>query len=157
MSNISAHSSFVNTLQARCIVGNSAVQSSPLHISGATIGHPHISTLTATGNVAAASLFNGLLSVAPTANPSTYTLPASLAVLAAFASAGVTLVTGDVFEVKVQNTGAANGALFAIGADIVAGTALETIPARKSALLIFRVVDATAGSEAVTVYQLVSA
>lgn len=157
MSNISVQSSFINTLQARVIAGAGLVQSSPLRVSGAVVGHPAVTALTATGNVAAASLFNGLLSVAPTANPSTYTLPASAAVLAAFTAAGVSLSVGDVFETKVQNTGAANGAQFAIGADIIAGTALEPIPARKSALLVFYVNNVTLGAEQLSVYQLVSA
>jgi hypothetical protein len=157
MSNISVQSSFVNTLQARSIVGFSSTQSSAMHASGPIVGNPTVTNLAATGSVAAASLVNGVLVAAPTANPSTYTLPASAAVLAAFTAAGTPLITGDVFEVRVQNTSAANGALFAVGADIVAGNTLETIPLRKSALLIFRVDDATAASEAVTVFQMVSA
>lgn len=154
---ISVQSAFSNTLQARAIVGSSAIQSSALHVSGPIIGHPNRTTLTATGAVAASSLVNGNISFAATANPSTYTLPASVAVLAAFSAAGMPLVTGDVFEVSVQNTGGVNAGLFAIGADIVAGTALESIPARKSAILIFRVVSSASGSEAITVYQMVSA
>lgn len=153
MSNPSVQSAFVNTLQARAVVGNSATQSSALHVSGPIIEHPAVGVLTVTGNVSAASLFNGFLSVAPTVNPSTYTLPSSAAVVAAFAAAGTPIVAGDMFEVAVQNTSGANGALFAIGADIIAGTALEPIPAQKSAVLVFRVISATS----LTVYQLVSA
>jgi hypothetical protein len=158
MSNISVQSSFVNTLQARSIVGFSTTQSSAMHASGPIVGKPTVTTLLAAGGaVAAASLVNGVLIATPTGGPSTYTLPASAAVLAAFTAAGIPLITGDVFEVRVQNMAGANAALFAVGADIVAGNTLESIPAQKSALLIFRVVDATSASEEVTVYQMVSA
>lgn len=153
MSNPSIQSSSVNTLQARSVVGGSLNASSILHVSGPIVGHPTVSALTATGAVPASALPNGFLVATPTANPSTYTLPTPAQIVAAFAAAGNALVVGNVFEVKVQNASGANGALFAIGAGMISGTALETIPARGSAILIFRVISSTS----ITVYQMVSA
>lgn len=154
---VSTQSAFFNSIQANFIVGHPVLKSSPVHLDGVLIQSPSVTNLTATGAVTAASILGGLLKAAPTANPSTYTLPTAADLIAAFATANMPLAVGDMFTVNVQNTGAANGALFAVGVGITAGNAIETIPARKSAVLTFRVTNITAGAQAITLYSAVSA
>lgn len=151
------HSFQSSILQARAVLAPASplTPSSSLHIEGVIVGHPHVTSMTATAGVTPASLVNGVLSVTPA--PSTYTLPAAEDILAAFVTAGTPLITGNSFEVSILNLSAANAAtISAGGVGLTAGNSFEPIPARKSGKLIFVCTNATVDSEAFTVFLMVS-
>ena len=148
---------FAPTMEVTTITGNPDISSSIFHVRGASLGRPRVTTLGATGTVSAGALVNGFLKLAPTANPSTYTLPTAAQIVAAWISYGCPLKVGDVFEVRFQGTVAVNAAAFAMGANLTAANSLENPPARTSGVLTFRATNVSSATEAFTVALSVSA
>jgi hypothetical protein len=152
----SASELFAPSIQVNTITGNPGIASSPFHIRGADLSHCNVNHYTVAAVIPAAALVDGFLTLAPNGAGIIYTLPTAAAIVAAFTAAGSPLAIGNVFEVGFQLNIAANTGVFAMGANLTAITALETITVRKSGVLIFIVTNVSSGTEALSVALSVS-
>jgi hypothetical protein len=153
----------VGTLAVRQIVpvpptqgGTGMVEVGPKFLGDCST-RPTVVTHAATTTLPAADLVNAKILNTGAVGLVALTMPTAAAALTAFAAAGITLKSGDTFALWAC-TPVAQTLRFTPSASItnLAGAVNFDVTANKSALLTFRVTNATTGAEALTFSGLLS-
>ena len=148
---------FGHYLSANYLIPTSSNSGNPLRCAGALIETPHVTTVLATGTLAASALPNGFLLLNPGA-PTALTLPTAANIVAAFTAAGNPLIVGNSFVVKFQNISGGSAVTFSSGAGLTPLRADSVvIAASKGGLIYFVATNVSTGTEAFSYSILMSA